>query len=252
MTGCPVCGAANPAATALCLGCGEPLDPRPEPGIAVATESLPPLPDGGLAGAMPDWLRPTVTGAAPGADAASPSAGAPPNPYDPATFLTAEDLPAWLRALGAKPASGARVADATGTIGAVFSVPASVARTHQDRRSGLPPASDDATIDQAPAAAGAASPAGRSVPPVQVPSVPPLAPRSRASAPIHEPAIGSITADRAAPTAPASQHPSHRTGSSRPRPRRRSGHVGAWLPALLVLVLIAAVALIVVQAMQAG
>ncbi|HYO29330.1 MAG TPA: hypothetical protein VER37_02005, partial [Thermomicrobiales bacterium] len=62
MNVCPVCGTANPAATGRnhnhCLGCGEPLDVRPEPGTAGETAPLPPLPDGGLAAARPDWLRP--------------------------------------------------------------------------------------------------------------------------------------------------------------------------------------------------
>ncbi|MBA3416354.1 MAG: hypothetical protein H0U10_14120, partial [Chloroflexia bacterium] len=53
----PVCGTANPAAAPRCLGCGEPLDARPEPALADAAP-LPPLPDGGLAGVMPEWLRP--------------------------------------------------------------------------------------------------------------------------------------------------------------------------------------------------
>lgn len=59
---------------------------------------LPPLPDGGLAAAMPDWLRGAseadgpVGGGGEG-DAARPGAEV----IDPTTFLADDDLPDWLR-----------------------------------------------------------------------------------------------------------------------------------------------------------
>ena len=70
---------------------------------------LPPLPDGGLAQAMPDWLRdpPAVP---------AMSATAPAGANDPAAFLTEDDLPAWLRQLsgqGPAPALPATPAPAT-------------------------------------------------------------------------------------------------------------------------------------------
>lgn len=72
-------------------------------------EQLPPIPDGGLAQSMPDWLRrppawrtlhdteieqpkPATTGELPEADTSV---------IDPRTFLTDDDLPAWLRRFGA-------------------------------------------------------------------------------------------------------------------------------------------------------
>lgn len=63
---------------------------RPQPTFADG-EPLPPLPDGGLARVMPDWLREAEPGA-------SPRPAADPN-SDPAEFITADDLPAWLRLL---------------------------------------------------------------------------------------------------------------------------------------------------------
>ena len=57
-------------------------------------QPLPPIPDGGLARAMPGWLRD-----APFANAASLAK----DESDPAAFLSEEDLPPWLRHL----ASGA-------------------------------------------------------------------------------------------------------------------------------------------------
>ena len=75
---------------------------------------LPPLPDGGLAAAMPDWLRSApdadsiAVGAAPDSDRASGApadVGASAATIDPTTFLTEDDLPAWIRRLagGAPP-----------------------------------------------------------------------------------------------------------------------------------------------------
>lgn len=90
---------------------------------------LPPLPDGGLAAAMPDWLRP-ADGAARGDGAPAGATGdRAPSPegdgldgdaafsaaevIDPTTFLAEDDLPDWLRRL----ATGAEHA-ATGGAGA--------------------------------------------------------------------------------------------------------------------------------------
>jgi hypothetical protein len=87
---CAVCGLDNPLRAAACAACGEPLL---SVGMDDLPESLPPLPDGGLAQSMPGWLR----------DAPA----VPPDPHDPATFLTVDDLPAWLRAMGEAPPSAA-------------------------------------------------------------------------------------------------------------------------------------------------
>ena len=67
-----------------------PRPPEPQPDLsAPETEPLPPLPDGGLARAMPDWLR---------AEPPSPPV-APITVTDPAGFITEDDLPEWLRQL---------------------------------------------------------------------------------------------------------------------------------------------------------
>ena len=92
-----------------------------------ADRALPPLPDGGLAAAMPDWLReaPEPTDAAaveptslmppaiatgvvvpPVALAAAPTAEL----ADPTSFIGENDLPAWIRNLAAKEAAEAEAA----------------------------------------------------------------------------------------------------------------------------------------------
>jgi hypothetical protein len=53
-------------------------------------EPLPPIPDGGLARVMPDWLRDDAEALAPARPRAS---------SDPTGFLTEDDLPIWLRHL---------------------------------------------------------------------------------------------------------------------------------------------------------
>ena len=69
-----------------------------------ANRPLPPLPDGGLAASMPDWLRaaPIDGGPVPEPLAPAPTPVAPSaafEPINPTTFVTEEDLPAWIRAL---------------------------------------------------------------------------------------------------------------------------------------------------------
>jgi hypothetical protein len=69
-----------------------PRPPEPQPDLSTSeTEPLPPLPDGGLAQAMPDWLR------------AEPPSPSPPAASvavtDPTGFITEDDLPEWLRQL---------------------------------------------------------------------------------------------------------------------------------------------------------
>lgn len=118
MAVCPVCGTTNPAAADVCAACAEPLAAA-EHGRE-GDGPLPRLPDGGLAAAMPDWLRPepvrteadapvpdpAVPGG-PAAPVAPDPAGDDPALADPTTFLTADDLPAWLRALGTPAAPAA-------------------------------------------------------------------------------------------------------------------------------------------------
>ena len=70
--------------------------------------NLPPIPDGGLTDAMPEWLRrPPAWRTLPDREVMVPepeNASDLPEPdesiIDPRTFLTDDDLPAWLRRLG--------------------------------------------------------------------------------------------------------------------------------------------------------
>ena len=76
---------------------------------------LPPLPDGGLAAVMPDWLRvsadPDIPHSAavdhPLGESPSPTAEYPtPKMVDPTTFIEEDDLPAWIHQLaGQQPIS---------------------------------------------------------------------------------------------------------------------------------------------------
>lgn len=91
---------ASPPASGAAVAADAPPDDRP----------LPPLPDGGLAATMPDWLRHPDAAGGDGVRATTPdyppegvgAATAVPPPaeaIDPTTFLTEDDLPAWLRRL---------------------------------------------------------------------------------------------------------------------------------------------------------
>lgn len=307
MNVCPVCGTVNPTATTRCLGCAEPLDQRPESGIAAEVPPLPPLPDGGLAATMPGWLRsanaasiPTSSLAAAALSARETGSTDPPNPYDPATFLTADDLPAWLRTLGAShgppPPDQPSAAPATGTRSARAS-------------SGRLPTRHPTTprpLAQLPEASGKSAPTispttNRATPLTTMPDAPdrqeprsvaldwvnqpdPITatpirqtkPRTAASPPpIPTPtptptpvpaATSQPSASRPATTLPGRpadrspvQHPagapsrspipaSGQTASQRTSPRRPR-HVRGWLPALLLVLLIAVVALLIVQAL---
>lgn len=74
-----------------------PKQQEPQPDLSASeSEPLPPLPDGGLARAMPNWLRDEPVPPPP-----SPTA---PIAANPTTFITEDDLPDWLRQLSAAPA----------------------------------------------------------------------------------------------------------------------------------------------------
>ncbi len=75
-----------------------PIDSSPtDP--ANSERPLPPIPDGGLAAAMPDWLRPSPATTAE-YHRVTISNG---YPSDFSTILTDEDLPEWLRRFGDRP-----------------------------------------------------------------------------------------------------------------------------------------------------
>ncbi|MDQ3695705.1 MAG: hypothetical protein M3464_19120 [Chloroflexota bacterium] len=77
--------------------------------------SLPPIPDGGLARAMPEWLREGD----PGLVAAPPT-----SPTDPMGFITEDDLPPWLRHLTPEGAPAPRLAVDGPAIPAAAEMPA--------------------------------------------------------------------------------------------------------------------------------
>ncbi|MBA2520747.1 MAG: hypothetical protein H0V24_13865 [Chloroflexia bacterium] len=76
---------------------------------------LPPIPAGGLARAMPEWLREGDPGVA---------AAPPASPTDPMGFITEDDLPPWLRHLAPDGAPARRHAVDAPAIPAATEVPA--------------------------------------------------------------------------------------------------------------------------------
>ena len=81
---------------------GEPRDPPASLRMdaADAQKPLPPLPDGGLQASMPEWLR-----SAPQTGQATTLEHAPaadPDTIDLRSFLSADDLPEWVRRLAAE------------------------------------------------------------------------------------------------------------------------------------------------------
>lgn len=70
-------------------------------GETEATKPLPPLPDGGLRGAMPAWLRQPPAFGSDTTFEREPTERANPNVVDVRSFLSADDLPEWLRRLAA-------------------------------------------------------------------------------------------------------------------------------------------------------
>jgi hypothetical protein len=118
VTECQGCGAWNDASRTVCVLCGTPLAEIDEWDAAADPPPLPPLPDGGLASAMPSWLRePPVAAAMAPMPAPSAVVGdapalvaAPALPplgpqADPRTFLNDDDFPLWLRELAARQAA---------------------------------------------------------------------------------------------------------------------------------------------------
>ena len=119
---------------------------------------LPPLPDGGLAASMPDWLRDAPEAAV---AEAPETAGSPPNPdpeagarsrapvtasddgdlRDPTTYLTPDDLPTWIHQLVAQERStdAAETAPLAADQFAPEAVASAVARPTDDAPVSLPP-----------------------------------------------------------------------------------------------------------------
>ncbi|CAA9585209.1 MAG: hypothetical protein AVDCRST_MAG59-5392 [uncultured Thermomicrobiales bacterium] len=276
MNVCPVCGAANPKATSCCLVCGEPLDARPEPGLT--GELLPPLPDGGLASAMPDWLRHAPTRGASGASGATVGGGtsgvdgtsaslppvARPDVFDPTTLLTANDLPAWLRALAAhrEPfvpvsglASGAEAGPkATGIAPVASGSTARPERTGSGAAAGIGADGDAHAGSEtdykgvAPAAAREPSALAHEVSDPTL-TVPPPVSGAAVTAPLSPP-TGPSSDGPSAPAAPGAVPGPVLAGSANDPGSRWAE--SAWVPALLVLLLAAAVALFVALAMAGG
>lgn len=124
---------------------------------------LPPLPDGGLTLTMPDWLR--APPAAPARTDGDPAIASPPLPaaverevvadgpgtvaIDPASFLTEDDLPAWIRQLVANDAA-VKAETRRGET-------AAAAEAHQHV---LPPAAEPPRLPTSRAPALTAAPAG--------------------------------------------------------------------------------------------
>lgn len=104
---CPSCGARNDAEALVCQSCSAPLSDEagaPLAKTAGGDPALPPLPDGGLAASMPDWLRTPTATQGETADTRAGSATQPSAPIndevlDLRTLISEDDLPEWVQRL---------------------------------------------------------------------------------------------------------------------------------------------------------
>lgn len=200
---------------------------RPRRG-AEPERPLPPLPDGGLAAAMPEWLRAAPGQAPPVGGAAVPPVAGPAAPTDElADILTVDDLPPWLRELAAGSSQTAARRSAPERRAHPAANPAAP-RSHPD----LPP---ETGVSASPGvvAAATAPPGGRRSAAAATPATTPSAvpPRTPTGA---EPAPAPAPIDRLPPVGP--------TGPSPDPARSPAGRL--LVPLLLVLLLVAVVALI--------
>ncbi len=90
---CQVCGAATRGDEPLCDSCATAAD-------AIVETPLPPIPDGGLSRAMPDWLR-----SGPRATTAETTLPPQPAPNEFANILSDEDIPVWLKRMAERHAA---------------------------------------------------------------------------------------------------------------------------------------------------
>ena len=89
---CQICGAETRGDEPLCDACSRTAD-------TIAGTPLPPIPDGGLARAMPAWLRSSHH-----SDVETTSAP-PPEPSEFASILSDEDIPVWLKRMAERHAA---------------------------------------------------------------------------------------------------------------------------------------------------
>jgi len=89
---CQVCGAATRSDESLCDSCSRTAD-------TIADTPLPPIPDGGLARAMPAWLRSSPM------SIIETTPTPPPAPNEFASILSDEDIPLWLKRMAERHAA---------------------------------------------------------------------------------------------------------------------------------------------------
>lgn len=163
---CQICGAALRGDEPLCDPCSRTAD-------TIADTPLPPLPDGGLAHAMPTWLRSSQCVTA--ETALAPQAEA----IDFARILSVEDIPLWLKRMAERHA--AEQAPAAVSI----ELPASA-------HSQVQPTTDEVRVPiRAPAGLGESRVKVGAVPPRPIDPTPAPTQRSR---PLRLPAVENRTA----------------------------------------------------------
>lgn len=226
----PADGSPNEPPRRPATGATSPVDD-----IEAADRPLPPLPDGGLAASMPDWLReaPPGAGAETVPSAPSPTSALEPprppdaiDPIDPTTFLTEDDLPVWIRGL---------VAGSTAP-------PPTVDRKTGDRSGHLPRPAPKPPVAAAPRVAFPTVPALRSADAASSPvdgggpgRTPAGVDAPRASSPTLPPALTNRPAER--PPLPAALG----TELARTSPTRRRDAAPIALALLLLLLAVLAV-----------
>lgn len=89
---CQLCGAETRGNEPLCDSCSRPAD-------TIADTPLPPIPDGGLARAMPTWLRSSPN------STVEATLSPPPAQNEFASILSDEDIPVWLKRMAERHAA---------------------------------------------------------------------------------------------------------------------------------------------------
>lgn len=199
-----------------------------------ADRPLPPLPDGGLAAAMPDWLRGEVETDGPaGGDRERDAARSDAEVIDPTTFLSDDDLPDWLRRFAVRPWEAVAMGDgpAERMIVAGRAAPARAVPT--------PPAATRSPSSPSSPSRGAEAPApaspGRARPEPAAPEI--AASDRRAAPPAAESTPRAAAPHRAADrqTAPLPGRAAPATGGSRAVP------IGLLLLVVLIVALLVVV-----------
>lgn len=194
---CLACDTVIPDRAAFCPTCGTAV------GSAVTgsgSTTLPPIPDGGLAAVLPAWLRRV--------EEASPAATAELAREDPSTWLTADDIPAWIRAaMGLQPMPPARPDSQAAEVATDLSLPPG--SDNQPAKMGHAESLDQTEAENLDEVAGQAEPEERPTPPLTTgeTEIPALVAAPNPGQGDSQPTVPLVTPTVAQGMAPVTVHP---------------------------------------------